>query len=71
LEAVRGLAIPHHFSEAAQVVTISLGVASREADGPEGKAASDLLALADAKLYQAKHEGRARACGARLNDEPR
>jgi len=68
LDAVCRLAIPHHFSDAAQVVTISLGVASRESGAPDGKA-SELLALADAKLYQAKHAGRARACGGSLSGE--
>lgn len=63
LDAVRRLAIPHHFSDADSVVTVSLGVASREGVATEG-AAHQLLALADAQLYQAKHEGRARVCGA-------
>jgi diguanylate cyclase (GGDEF)-like protein len=65
LTAVRKLAIPHHFSEAATVVTASLGVATREGAGVDSRAC-DLLALADAQLYQAKRAGRARVCGARL-----
>ena len=65
LMAVKRLAIPHHFSEAAPVVTASLGVATREGSGLESRA-NYLLALADAQLYMAKRAGRAQVCGARL-----
>jgi len=65
LRAVRGAAIAHLFSQVAPVVTVSLGVASREGADVGGRAAY-LLALADAQLYQAKRTGRARVCGARL-----
>ena len=65
LNAVKLLAIPHHFSAAEPVVTISLGVATREGLGQDSRA-SYLLSLADAQLYQAKHSGRAQVCGARL-----
>ena len=65
LMAVKRLAIPHHFSDAAPVVTASLGVATREGPGLESRA-NYLLALADAQLYMAKRAGRAQVCGARL-----
>lgn len=65
LVAVKRLAIPHHFSETAPVVTISVGVATREGQGLESRSGY-LLALADAQLYLAKRAGRAQVCGARL-----
>lgn len=65
LRAVRTLGMTHLFSDAAPVVTVSLGVATR--DGADtGNRAAYLLALADAQLYQAKGSGRAKVCGARL-----
>ena len=60
-QRVRALLIPHVQSDAAQVVTISLGVAGREGDTPGD--ASTLLAQADAQLYKAKYAGRAKVCG--------
>lgn len=60
---IRKLALRHEQSELDKVVTVSLGVAS--GTGLQGDA-RDLLALADQQLYRAKHEGRARACGAVL-----
>lgn len=59
-QAVRGLGMPHEQSEAAAVVTISLGVAV----GTPGKEidSAGLLALADQQLYKAKAQGRARVC---------
>jgi len=52
---VESLAIPHRASDAAPVVTISLGVATIvPTDGP----AEALLASADGALYTAKREGR-------------
>lgn len=65
LGAVKSLAIPHHFSAAEPVVTISLGVATRESLSQDSRV-SYLLSLADSQLYLAKHSGRAQVCGARL-----
>ncbi len=64
LNIVRALDIPHDDSDAAAIVTVSLGVASH--DGHCSGDAAALLALADAQLYCAKHAGRARVCGASL-----
>lgn len=64
---VRHAGIPHADSDAASVVTISLGLA-----GYAGLAMADtesLLALADAQLYCAKHAGRGRVCGDQLTSE--
>jgi diguanylate cyclase (GGDEF)-like protein len=58
---IREKKIPHAHSDAAPVVTISLGVSGRGGDTPGD--ASALLAQADAQLYQAKNAGRGRACG--------
>jgi len=61
---VRKKCIVHADSQAAAVVTISLGVAGRAGD-----IATDvpsMLALADAQLYRAKNSGRARACGGQI-----
>jgi len=61
VEAVRELAIPNERSEAADIVTISMGAAtitpSKDAS-PE-----QLIRQADVKLYQAKQEGRNRVLG--------
>jgi diguanylate cyclase (GGDEF)-like protein len=65
LKAVHAKGISHLYSDVAPVITISLGVATREGTSGAGRA-SYLLALADAQLYQAKHNGRAQVCGARL-----
>lgn len=63
-QSVRQQAIAHRSSDVAPVVTISMGVATgRHEDG----SAAELLALADQQLYRAKHEGRARVCGAELS----
>lgn len=56
--AVEALAIPHAGNGPQRIVTISLGVALRAPDGPDG--ADMLMAAADAALYQAKHRGRNR-----------
>ena len=64
-QSVRGLQIEHADSDAAKVVTVSLGFAMCRPQ-PEGDPAQ-LLALADAQLYRAKHGGRGRACGAVLD----
>ena len=62
--AVRELAIAHPASTVAEVLTISAGLAVRTPSSREDAAA--LLALADAQLYRAKAEGRARVCHAVL-----
>lgn len=56
LEALHELAIPHVASETAPVVTISIGI-SVASPGPEPNFAQ-LVAMADAQLYQAKQQGR-------------
>ncbi|MDE2419308.1 MAG: diguanylate cyclase [Burkholderiales bacterium] len=58
---VRDRAIEHSASPVAQVVTISLGVATRE--GNTDGDAPMLIGLADNQLYRAKHTGRGRVCG--------
>ena len=63
--AVRDLAIGHPASAVAEVLTISAGVAVRTPTS-RGDAAA-LLARADAQLYRAKAEGRARVCHAVLD----
>jgi two-component system, chemotaxis family, response regulator WspR len=55
---IEGLAIPHALSEAAQVVTISLGSATVRPDGDSG--AEVVVAAADLALYAAKTGGRNR-----------
>lgn len=65
LNAVNALNIPHQDSDAADTVTISLGVATLtdlEAHTPQ-----DLVEAADQQLYEAKHAGRARVSAALLN----
>lgn len=57
-QGVEALAWPHPASAAGRV-TLSLGVAVAE-PGQPGPTATELLALADAALYQAKAEGRNR-----------
>jgi diguanylate cyclase (GGDEF)-like protein len=64
---VRERAIPHATSTAANVITISVGIATREA-GAVGDAQS-LIGLADNLLYQAKHTGRGRVCGGVMSPE--
>lgn len=61
---VRAKAIAHADSDAAEVVTISLGVAGY--NGLAMAQAEALLSLADSQLYAAKHAGRARALGDQL-----
>lgn len=56
-QAVAGLCIPHEASPTAAVVTLSVGVATVQA-GQHGLTAADLIAQADAALYQAKTAGR-------------
>lgn len=61
---VRELGIEHATSEAAPVVTISLGVATRS--GLVLGTREEFLALADQQLYLSKRTGRARASGAQM-----
>jgi diguanylate cyclase (GGDEF)-like protein len=61
---VRALAIPHESSSVAEVITVSVGVATRTVDSADDAAA--LVGLADSQLYNAKQSGRGRVCGARL-----
>ncbi|MDF1792232.1 MAG: diguanylate cyclase [Thalassobaculaceae bacterium] len=56
--AIRTLEIPHEKSPVAPVVTISVGVACGQLDGM--CAPTDILAVADAALYDAKTSGRDR-----------
>ena len=57
---IRALAITHEGSEAAPVITISVGIATREA-GAVGDS-DGLVGLADSLLFEAKHSGRGRVC---------
>jgi len=63
-QRVRSLQIAHAESPTAPVVTVSVGVAS--CSGQFFARESELLAWADAQLYRAKHNGRARVEGAPL-----
>jgi diguanylate cyclase (GGDEF)-like protein len=58
---VLSLALPHAFSAANNLVSVSLGGATvmptRHARGPK-----EFVKLADARLYEAKHAGRNRTC---------
>jgi diguanylate cyclase (GGDEF)-like protein len=61
---VRAQNIPHEISTVGPVVTVSVGLATRTLDSVGD--AVQLVGLADAQLYQAKQNGRGRACGAIL-----
>ncbi len=63
-DAVEGQRIPHEKSSARPHVSVSIGVAVKPA-GFEGSL-GDLLAAADANLYEAKRKGRAQVCGSEL-----
>jgi len=61
IDAVRAVGLAHAASEVASVVTLSIGAASALPTLPgDAEAGVQLLALADAALYQAKHQGRNR-----------
>ena len=62
--AVRALALEHADSALGGIVTVSVGVAGVGA--PQQLSESALVEAADAQLYRAKREGRARVCGAPL-----
>ena len=62
--AVRALALEHADSAQGGIVTVSVGVAGVAA--PQQLSESMLVEAADAQLYRAKREGRARVCGAPL-----
>lgn len=62
VQAVRDMALAHAASDAAAVVSLSVGVASAVPERePEASFGAQLLARADGALYQAKHAGRNRA----------
>ena len=67
LEAVRAMAIPHRHGTPGGVLTASFGVATRAGPAQPGWQPVLLLGLADAQLYEAKHQGRARVCAAALD----
>lgn len=58
---VEALQLPHQFSKASPLVTISVGFAT--ANPHLGDDANRLLEQADRMLYQAKNKGRNRVCG--------
>lgn len=60
-KSVEDLAVPHELSQAAQVVTISLGLAST--DQSSGNNPKILIETADKALYEAKQNGRNRTAG--------
>ena len=64
--AVEKTAIPHDASVVANIVTISVGVASIQPD--QDVFASVLIAEADRYLYQAKAQGRNRVASAPIDD---
>jgi len=67
-QRVRALGLPHPDSEAAPVVTVSIGVAAGRPN--QGGSAAALLASADTQLYRAKQSGRARVCGQTFDEPP-
>lgn len=64
---VRELGIAHTKSSVGDVVTVSLGLASRTAQSANNPAA--ILGVADAQLYRAKSTGRGRVCGTKFIEE--
>jgi len=59
--AVEALGLSHEHSDAAPVVTLSLGVATLIPEA--GRPSTDIIPLADARLYEAKRQGRNRVQG--------
>lgn len=57
LLGVRNLALPHHFSQAAEVLTVSAGIAMLD---PEEQDSASFFKHADNALYEAKNSGRNR-----------
>ena len=57
-KAITALNLPHEYSSAAKVLTVSIGVATSRAI----QSAEDLIKAADTMLYQAKETGRNRFC---------
>ncbi len=61
VDAVRAVGLAHAASDVAPVVTLSIGAASAVPEvAGDAEAGVQLLAQADAALYQAKHQGRNR-----------
>ncbi|WP_338769105.1 sensor domain-containing diguanylate cyclase [Massilia sp. METH4] len=60
--ALQALAIPHQMA-ASRVVTSSLGVATAVRQQPGKPSVDELIAVADAQLYRAKHGGRNQVSG--------
>ena len=54
--AVEGLELPHAYSPLCNIVTISMGIASKVAS--EKESPGDLIEMADEALYEAKNAGR-------------
>lgn len=70
VEAVPLMAIRHSGNSAAAVLTVSVGVGTRDGAAQPGWSSAALLGLADAQLYEAKRRGRMQMCAARLGDDP-
>ena len=63
-EKLKEIALPHKKSPTAPYVTVSIGVASVNAD--KETSSKQLIQLADAALYRAKSEGRNRVCSSKM-----